>query len=57
MAKVLIATRWYPSEESPANGLFVKEFVKATALYNDVIILYWNMRNGSPIIEQNKSFS
>jgi glycosyltransferase involved in cell wall biosynthesis len=40
MAKVLIATRWYPSEESPANGLFVKEFVKATALHNNVVVLF-----------------
>jgi L-malate glycosyltransferase len=40
MAKVLIVSKWYPSKESPAHGLFVKEFVKATALHNDVIVLY-----------------
>ena len=40
MAKVLIVTRWYPSEENPAAAVFVKEFAKATALSNDVIVLF-----------------
>jgi len=47
--RILIVTRWYPSEENPANGLFVKEFVKATALYNDVIVLYGELTSkGNP---------
>ena len=40
MAKVLIVTRWYPSEENPAAAVFVKEFAKATTLSNDVIVLF-----------------
>jgi L-malate glycosyltransferase len=40
MAKVLIVSKWYPSKESPTHGLFVREFVKAKALHNDVIVLY-----------------
>jgi len=40
MAKILIVAKWYPSEENPAHGLFVKEFVKAKALHNDVVVLH-----------------
>ena len=40
MAKIIIVAKWYPSQENPTHGLFVKEFVKAKALHNDVIVLY-----------------
>jgi glycosyltransferase involved in cell wall biosynthesis len=49
VSRILIVTRWYPSDENPAHGLFVKEFVKATALYNDVIVLYGELTSkGNP---------
>jgi glycosyltransferase involved in cell wall biosynthesis len=40
MPRILIVTKWYPSDENLTHGLFVKEFVKATALHNDVVVLY-----------------
>ena len=38
--KVLHVAAWYPSKENPVAGVFVREHVKATALYNDVVVLY-----------------
>lgn len=38
--KVLHIADWYPSAANQAAGVFVKEHVKATALYNDVIVLH-----------------
>jgi len=29
---------WYPSQENPVKGIFVKEHAKAVALYNDVVV-------------------
>ncbi len=40
MSKRLIVTRWYPTDENPIHGVFVREFVKATAVFNDVVILF-----------------
>ncbi|HGJ64479.1 TPA: hypothetical protein ENS27_03715, partial [bacterium] len=40
MARILVITKWYPNEDNPVNALFVREFVKAKMLYNDVIVLY-----------------
>ncbi len=38
--KILHIAGWYPSKENPVAGVFVREHVKATALYNDVVVLY-----------------
>jgi len=38
--KVLHIPDWYPSESHAARGIFVREHVKATALYADVVVLY-----------------
>ena len=38
--KILHIARWYPSKKNPVAGVFVREHVKATALYNDVVVLY-----------------
>lgn len=38
--KVLVIPAWYPSERNPVVGIFVKEYAKATSLYNDVVVLY-----------------
>lgn len=38
--KVLHLPAWYPSEKNPVAGVFVREHVKATALYADVVVLY-----------------
>lgn len=38
--KILHIAGWYPSKKNPVVGVFVREHVKATALYNDVVVLY-----------------
>lgn len=38
--KILFITSWYPTEENPVNGVFVREHAKAVSLYNDVVILH-----------------
>lgn len=38
--RILHIAGWYPSENNPVAGIFVKEHVKATALYSDVVVLY-----------------
>ncbi len=40
MAKVLVVANWYPNENNLVHGIFVKEFVKAKKLYNDVIVVH-----------------
>ena len=38
--KILHIAGWYPSRKNPVAGVFVREHVKATMLYNDVVVLY-----------------
>jgi len=38
--KILHIAGWYPSKKNPVAGVFVREHAKATALYNDVVVLY-----------------
>lgn len=38
--KILHIPGWYPSKKNPVAGIFVREHVKATALYHDVVVLY-----------------
>jgi len=38
--KILHIAGWYPPQRNPVAGVFVWEHVKATALYNDVAVLY-----------------
>ncbi len=56
--KVLHIAGWYPSKKNPTAGIFVREHVKATALYNDVVVLYnegvdRTIKNGCCRIEDN----
>ena len=37
--KVLFLADWYPSEENPVAGIFVREHAKAVALYDDVTVI------------------
>jgi glycosyltransferase involved in cell wall biosynthesis len=37
--KVLFIAGWYPSENNPTFGIFVKEHAKAVALYNEIVVL------------------
>lgn len=43
--KVLYTPGWFPTRENPNSAIFVKEHIKAIALYNDVIILYLSPEN------------
>jgi len=38
--KILHIAGWYPSKKNPVAGIFVREHVKASSLYNDVVVLY-----------------
>lgn len=38
--RILFLPIWYPNEDNPAAGIYVKEHAKAVALYNDVVVLY-----------------
>jgi len=46
--KVLFIPAWYPSEDNPVNGIFVREHAKAVSLYDDVVVLYCR-RASTPI--------
>lgn len=38
--KILFLPAWYPSEENPVLGIFIKEYALAASLYNEVVVLY-----------------
>jgi glycosyltransferase involved in cell wall biosynthesis len=38
--KILFLAAWYPSEDNPVAGIFVREHARAAYIYNDVIVLY-----------------
>lgn len=38
--RVLFITPWFPTEENPVSGVFVKELAKAAALHDQVAVLY-----------------
>lgn len=38
--KILFITAWYPSEDNPVRGVFVREHAKAVQLYDDVVVLH-----------------
>jgi hypothetical protein len=38
--KILFITTWYPTQEMPVVGTFVKEHAHAAVLYDDVAILH-----------------
>ncbi len=40
MANILVIAKWYPNDDDPTKAIFVKEFVKAKALYNNVIVVH-----------------
>lgn len=38
--RVLFITAWYPTKESPVEGIFVREHAKAVNLYDDIVLLH-----------------
>ena len=38
--KVLFLTAWYPDDENPVAGIFVREHAKSVSMYDDVVVLY-----------------
>ncbi len=38
--KVLFMTPWYPSQDQPVSGVFVREHAKAVHLYDDVVVFH-----------------
>lgn len=38
--KVLFLPSWYPTEEQPAGGVFIREHAKAVQLYDEVVVLH-----------------
>jgi glycosyltransferase involved in cell wall biosynthesis len=38
--RILFLAAWYPSEDNPVAGIFVREHARAAHLYNDVVVLY-----------------
>jgi glycosyltransferase involved in cell wall biosynthesis len=40
MAHVLFITHWYPAEDNPVNGVFIREHARAIALYHQVSIIH-----------------
>ncbi len=38
--KVLFLPAWYPSEDSPVTGIFVREHARAAHLYADVVVIH-----------------
>ena len=38
--KVLVVTNWYPTKQHPARAVWVREFAKAAAIYDDVRVLH-----------------
>ncbi|MDI6787417.1 MAG: glycosyltransferase [Planctomycetota bacterium] len=40
--KILSMGSWYSTKEDPFSGIFIREYVKASLLYNDVLFLHYN---------------
>ena len=38
--KILFLPAWYPTEENPAAGIFIREHARAVNLYHDVSVIY-----------------
>jgi len=38
--KILFLPAWYPREENPVEGIFIREHAKAALLYNDIVVLF-----------------
>ena len=43
--KILFIAGWYPSEDNPVSGIFIKEHAKAVSIYNDVVVLHSRQSN------------
>lgn len=43
--KILFIAGWYPSEDNPISGIFIKEHAKAVSIYNDVVVLHSRQSN------------
>lgn len=43
--KILFITTWYPNEDNPVEGIFVKEHAKAISMYGDEVTLVYCRRN------------
>jgi glycosyltransferase involved in cell wall biosynthesis len=38
--RVLFLPSWYPAEDNPVSGLYIREHARAAFLYNDIVVLY-----------------
>jgi glycosyltransferase involved in cell wall biosynthesis len=46
LRRVLFLTEWYPTEENPVAGVFVREHARAAALSSEVVVIHWLNRLG-----------
>ena len=59
--KILFLASWYPSKNSPVEGIFVQKHAEAAALFSDISVLYLTLYTGlngkiievAPIYENN----
>jgi len=42
--KILFITAWYPTEENPVNGVFVREYAKAVSTVGDEVVVIHSQR-------------
>lgn len=52
--RILFLAGWYPTEDNPVFGIFVREHAKAVALYNDVVVLH---PIGEPLLKRRYKLS
>lgn len=45
--RVLFVTNWYPSQQLPSQGVFVREHAKAVQIYADVVVLHLAGHDGA----------
>jgi len=38
--KILFITSWFPSNDKPHFGIFIRDWVKAAKIYDDVLVLH-----------------
>jgi L-malate glycosyltransferase len=48
MTHILFLTQWYPTRQSPVNGIFIQEHARAISIYNQVTVLHIQGISTSP---------
>lgn len=38
--RILFFPAWYPSEDNPVYGIFIREYAKAASIYNNIVVIY-----------------